>query len=258
MRVFKVELGGFQPWMWANNGDLGGQHKVWTQQPEHWTLFFFEHDGTIVVNNRPIPYHDGNVGFVPPGTKVEFDRVGSNTAHYSLTFGLTKRSETVVIPAVADLGDATELRRKEFEATWEWLHVSIMRGLACAFNTLWSIAQPIHVWRKSDLVFDAERLIVDRIATKLVVADLAAELGISHAHLLRLFREEHSMTIQEFIRDKRAEIARQMITGTQMSLKEIAIRTGMADLQYFNKIVRSSTGLSPRALREMAQKRTQH
>ncbi len=258
MKLFKVELGGFQPWMWAIEGDLYDLHKKWTQQPEHHSLFFFEHDGIISINNKPIPFSVGNVAYVAPGTKVGFDRIGSDTYVYQLTFGLVGRTETVGIPAVADLGDLTEVRRGEFLDSLKWLHISTMRGLACAFNTLWSIAQPWQNLRKSDAAYHAESLIVKRLGEPINIPDLAAEVGISHSHLLRLFRDEHSCTIQEFIRDQRSEYARKLISETDLPLKEIAIRTGMSDLQYFNKLVRSTTGLSPRALRDQAITRARH
>ena len=258
MRLFKVEMGGFEPWLWADEGNHNELQKSWTQQPSHWSLFFFEHPGIMTVNNKPIPYEIGNVGFVVPGTKVEFLNVGEGTRRYLLSFGLKARTETVAIPAVADLGQDVNVRRKEFEDSFKWLHTSIMRGLACAFNTLWSISQPAHIFRKSDLVFDAEALIIKRLHERINIQELADELAISHTHLLRLFREEHNCTIQEYMREKRAEIARQMIQETDLSLKEIAAKTGMPDLQYFNKVIRSTTGLAPRALREQAILRTRH
>lgn len=258
MRLFKVEIGGFENWLSMSRGDLSRLQRSWTQQPGHWSLFFFEHEGTMTVNNRPIPFSPGNVGFVVPGTKVEFSAIGDGTNHYYFNFGLIPRTETVSIPAVADLGEFTELRRREVADSYDWLPVSIMRGMACLYNILWSIAQPQEAFRKSDLIFDAERLIIERLKEKISIGALASELAISHSHLLRLFREEHHCTIQEYIRDKRAEIARQLICETDLSLKDVAMRTGMPDLQYFNKAMRASTGLSPRALREQARTRTRH
>ena len=190
MRLFKVEMGGFEPWLWADEGNHNELQKSWTQQPSHWSLFFFEHPGIMTVNNKPIPYEIGNVGFVVPGTKVEFLNVGEGTRRYLLSFGLKARTETVAIPAVADLGQDVNVRRKEFEDSFKWLHTSIMRGLACAFNTLWSISQPAHIFRKSDLVFDAEALIIKRLHERINIQELADELAISHTHLLRLFREQ--------------------------------------------------------------------
>ncbi len=258
MHHYVVELGGFRGWMWHEAGELKPSRKQYFQQPEHWTLFFLEHDGVVGINNKPHEYKAGNVCFVTPGTKVQFFYTGANTFTYDLTFGLLARTETVVIPAVADLGEYTELRRKEFIDADSWGHISIMRGLACAFNTLWSIAKPSNQVRKSDMVSEAEAFIMKNLHGPINIAEMSTQLGISHNHLLRLFHKEHHCTIQSFIRDMRAEIARQMITDSLSPLKEIATKVGCQDLQYFNKLIRTATGMSPSMLRKQAINRTRH
>ncbi|MBS1703031.1 MAG: helix-turn-helix domain-containing protein [Armatimonadetes bacterium] len=60
------------------------------------------------------------------------------------------------------------------------------------------------------------------------------------------------------MREKRAEIAKTLILTTDLPMKTIAVQTGMPDLQYFNKAIRSISGLSPRALRELSVNRTKH
>ena len=112
--------------------------------------------------------------------------------------------------------------------------------------------------RKSDLVSEAEAYIMKHLHGPINIAEMSSLLGISHNHLLRLFHEEHHCTIQAFIRDMRAEIARQMITDTPNSIKEIAMKVGCQDLQYFNKLIRMATGMSPTMLRKHANNRTRH
>ena len=258
MHYHIVELGGFQSWMYHEASDLKPNRKQYIQQPNHWSLFFFEHNGTVAINNKPYEYKVGNVCFVTPGTKVQFFYTGPDTYAFDLTFGIVARSETVVIPAIADLGEYTELRRKEFKDADDWGQVSIMRGLACAFNVLWSISKPSWQMRKSEMVSQAEAIIMKRLYSQINISEMCAELGISHNHLLRLFQEEHHCTIQSYIRDMRAEIARQMITDTLSPIKEIATKVGCQDLQYFNKLIRNTTGVSPKTLRQQAINRTRH
>lgn len=244
--------------MWHEANDLKGDRKQYIQQPNHWSLFFFEHDGVVAINNKPFEYKVGNVCFVTPGTKVQFYYTGPGTFSYFMTFGIVPRTETVMIPALADLGEDTELRRREFKSSDEWGSFSIMRGLACAFNVLWSIAKPSGHIPKSEMVGQAEALIARKLHLPINIAEMCAELGISHNHLLRLFQEEHHCTIQSYVRDMRADTARQMITDTLNPIKEIANKVGCQDLQYFNKLIRNSTGMSPSMLRQQALNRTRH
>lgn len=258
MKLYRAEMGGIAPWLWLSIGDLNESHQSWTQQPEHWTLFFLEHAGGFSVANRTYPFEDGWIALVAPGTKAGFLRIGEGTRFVSFTFNLTKRVETVALPALADLGDQRELRRFEAHDCVRWLSRSIGRGLAFVYNVLWSVAQPSDALRSSTVVHEFETLVVERLREKLSVATLATELGVSQSHLLRLVRAEHGGTAQEFIRDKRAEVARTLIVSTDLPFKAIAAQTGMPDLQYLNKTIRTASGLSPRALRSLAQNRTPH
>lgn len=258
MKLYRAELGGIAPWLWVHGGPLEEPQRTWTQQPDHWSLFFLEHSGGFSVNNQTYPFHDGYVALVAPGTKAGFLRVGEGTNHLRLTFGITKRVETVALPALTDLGELKEVRRKEAQDVQKWLSYSIGRGLAFAYNLLWEIALPPDALRSSTVVHEFETLVVSRLKEKLSVPSLASELGVSQSQLLRLVRAEHGGTVQEFIRDKRAEIARGLIASTNLPLKTIAMQTGMPDLQYFNKAIRTASGMSPRALRTLAQNRTRH
>jgi AraC-like DNA-binding protein len=258
VKYYRAEMGGIEPWLWFHDGDLPDHRAQWTQQPNHWTLFFLEHSGGFAINNRISPYEDGYVALVAPGTKAGFIRVGEGTPHYAATFSLSARMEVVALPSLVDLGELKEVRRAEFASANRWLERSIGRALSCVYNLLWSIAQPVEILRSSDLMYDFERLVTNRLAEKLSVASLARELEISPSQLLRSVRAEYDMTPQQFLKEKRSEVAKTLIITTNLPLKTIAAQVGMSDLQYFNKAVRSTTGLSPRALRELAVNQTQH
>jgi AraC-like DNA-binding protein len=258
MKHFRAEMGGIEPWLWFNRGRLEDRQRSWTQQPEHWTLFFLEHSGGFSVGNDTFAFHDGDVALVAPGARVGFVRTGDDTPHYALTFMLRPRVEVVALPAVADLGEKRELRRGEVRDAEAQLTFSIGRGLAFVYNLLWDIALPPDVLGRSTTVQEFERLVTERLAEKLSVTDLAAELGISASQLLRVVRAECGMTVQEFIREQRTATARSLIAASDLPLKAIAAKTGMRDLQYFNKAIRAASGLSPRGLRDLAVNRTRH
>ncbi len=258
MKLYRAEMGGIAPWLWLNSGDLTEGSCGWTQQPDHWTLFFLEHAGGFCVNNRTYAYADGSCALVAPGTKAGFVRVGAGTPHVAFTFGLVKRIEVVALPALVDLGAKREFRRQEAREAERWLSRSVCRGLAFVYNLLWDSALPPDALRTSSVVHEFETLVVGRLRERLSVAGLASELGVSQSQLLRLVRAEHGGTVQDFVREKRAEIARGLIVSTDEPLKAIAMRTGMPDLQYFNKAIRNASGLSPRALRDLARHKTPH
>jgi transcriptional regulator GlxA family with amidase domain len=102
------------------------------------------------------------------------------------------------------------------------------------------------------LVARATELIEKRLSGRLVVADLARELGLSHNQLTRRFRAASGMTVVEFIRVRRVRQATYLLQNTTMPIKAIASSVGLGDFHSFNKTMRNATGKSPRALQALS------
>ena len=78
---------------------------------------------------------------------------------------------------------------------------------------------------------------------------VAEAAGISHNHLNRLCREHYGCSIGGYLLSRRMELARHLLCDSTVTVKEVAARVGLADLQQFNKTVRRYFGASPTALR---------
>lgn len=76
------------------------------------------------------------------------------------------------------------------------------------------------------------------------VDKLCREVGISHAHLLRLFKEAYGTTVVKYILKKRIEYACELLTTSDMSVKAIAFSCGFSDELHFMKTFKKETGLS--------------
>ncbi len=248
----RAELGGALRWFTMDAGDLTERHRRWIQSPEHWAMFLLDHEGAFSFNGRAFPFERGFVAIVPPSSHAGFVRVGEGTPHRRLTFALSPRGDSVALPVVADLGDRRGLRWEEAQEVAEWLGSSLGRGIAFAQNLLWSLARPVGELHGSPAGFRLERLVAERIARPLRVADLARDLGTSPSQLLRAVRAEYGKTVQEFIKERRTDLALALLAQGELPIKAIAARTGLGDLQSFNKAVRAASGLSPRAIRGLA------
>jgi transcriptional regulator GlxA family with amidase domain len=128
----------------------------------------------------------------------------------------------------------------------------VMRPRAFVWNLLWSVARPLSELRKDAVMYEAEDVVNRRLGERFSIAELAAEVGVSHEHLIRLFRVEHGVTPLAYVRERRVEAARRMLVSSDMPIKEIAHRIGIDDLQQFNKLMRWSIGKSPREIRHDA------
>lgn len=74
---------------------------------------------------------------------------------------------------------------------------------------------------------------------------LAVRFGYAKMHLIRLFREEIGVTPIQYVLQKRMEAACRMLTGTVMSVNEIAVLLQYSSAQHFAAAFRKHTGVSP-------------
>ena len=85
-----------------------------------------------------------------------------------------------------------------------------------------------------------------------VLTDIAA---MSKANLTRRFLKETGTTIISFIRDTRCYHAKKLLENSELSIKEISSYVGYEDYNYFTKVFRSITNLTPSEYRSQHSKR---
>jgi AraC-like DNA-binding protein len=88
------------------------------------------------------------------------------------------------------------------------------------------------------------------LAQKLAADDLAAAAGLSLSHFTRMFHAWTGYAPMEYLRRLRIERARQLLGDLDLSIKQIAHRTGFDDAYHFSKVFRKLQGLPPTAYRE--------
>ena len=79
--------------------------------------------------------------------------------------------------------------------------------------------------------------------------------SMSKASLTRRFLKETGYTISSFIRDTRCYHAKKLLEKTELSIKEISSYVGYEDYNYFTKVFRSVTNLTPSEYRSKHSKR---
>ena len=77
-------------------------------------------------------------------------------------------------------------------------------------------------------------------------------LGYSYGHLCRIFRKEYGISPVGYVNAIRIERAKLLLRDTELTVSEIALRTGFDSLSYFSRRFRQITGQCPTAFREAA------
>ena len=80
--------------------------------------------------------------------------------------------------------------------------------------------------------------------------DIAAAAGVHVGHLHRIFPEETGMTIGEYLTHLRIEKAKKLLMHTDIANASIASRIGISSQQYFCRMFKKETGMSPQEYRK--------
>ena len=80
--------------------------------------------------------------------------------------------------------------------------------------------------------------------------DVARVAGIHVGHLHRIFPEETGMRIGEYLTHLRIERAKTLLMHTDIPSSSIAVRIGISSQQYFCRLFKKETGMSPQEYRK--------
>lgn len=87
--------------------------------------------------------------------------------------------------------------------------------------------------------------------TEDVSLEQAAEsMGMSTFYFSRLFRTSYNQTFVEYLTAYRIDRAAELLRATEIPVREIAPRVGYADSNYFSKVFKRHTGLTPTEYRQ--------
>jgi len=90
------------------------------------------------------------------------------------------------------------------------------------------------------------RAFVDRhFAERVLLATVAAMVGVHPVHLARSFRRTYNTTFSGYVRELRVDYARAQLVSTGASLGDIALASGFCDQSHFCRTFKRATGLSP-------------
>jgi AraC-like DNA-binding protein/mannose-6-phosphate isomerase-like protein (cupin superfamily) len=102
------------------------------------------------------------------------------------------------------------------------------------------------------LLSRAQVFIKDNLAQPLPLDTVARYLHVSGRHLSRLFASELGVGYVQFVRKERVRHAAELLACTDLSVQEIAERTGFASVHYFTRVFAQETGLPPARYRQSA------
>jgi AraC-like DNA-binding protein len=233
--------------MSGNYDELDDSRSEFIQALDRWTVYSYQHTNALTINSRTYAVSDGDFGIVPPGARAAHGRCGAGTPYSYFAFDMPGLgTPRVSIPHIVH--SRPDLHR-EWQVSNGRLVESTVYLRAFAWDFMCQISRSLAANRSEAVLYDAEAWILANLGRRFTILEMCEELSVSSRQVLRAFRREHGVTVQEFVIQKRVQEAARLLTSTNLEPKEIAVQVGVPDLQHFNKLMRQHTGVSPRAFR---------
>ena len=100
------------------------------------------------------------------------------------------------------------------------------------------------------LAYQLKEYVDTHLSDNLSVNKLCNTFYISKTKLYYLSKKIFYMGISDYIRAKRIDEAKKLLTETKKPLYQIAEETGLGDANYFSRIFKSSVGITPKEYRK--------
>lgn len=85
---------------------------------------------------------------------------------------------------------------------------------------------------------------------ELKLDDIASSVGFSKYHFSRLFKQYTNYTLCSYICHRRIKVAEELLEQSDLSITEVAIKSGFPSISTFNRLFKQYKGCSPSEYRE--------
>ena len=100
-----------------------------------------------------------------------------------------------------------------------------------------------------NMISKAQLRIRESLESSLTIQQVAEELGVSYSNFRKLFKEYTGLSPAVYQQDLRLQRAKELLSTTDMSIKEIAYQLNFESPDYFSAKFKSKTGHRPSELR---------
>jgi AraC-like DNA-binding protein len=224
----------------------------------HYSVHLYRYHARLLAN--------GNWYEISPGTATVFSPTSDLSYHFNgpsehvyahFTFEAGAQPSVSIPLQIFPAGAFTRLDETMRQAIG-WFASNPLRTEVRVWDVLWelsSLTTGAGSQQDHPALSRATEWIERHLAEPMRMATLAEHAGVSHNHLIRLFRLHKQTTILEYVRKRRVERARSLLLHTTRPIKTIAAEVGIGDLHLFNKTVRRELGKAPSELRGIAPRR---
>jgi AraC-like DNA-binding protein len=120
----------------------------------------------------------------------------------------------------------------------DMLVLDVMRTVSRPMGVRSSVARHPAVLR-------AIHLLETRFREPWSLNEIAAHVGVSRAHLAKLFQQNTGIPLHKFLNRARISRAERLLRNTELSCESIAVECGFGVIQHFSRAFKIHTGMTP-------------
>ena len=225
--------------------------------------FIISGKGTLEIYDKQYKIKNGDMFFIPPNTKMRYYPDKENpweyvwfafkdeqVLTYSHQVGFTKENPTCGNP-----------NHQKVNHLFKKLFTSLIENECGYFSVLATFYQIMDILIAHPSLTEIQQLkkLLDEnvVTPNFSVEQFCRDIGISHAHLLRLFKNAYQTTLIKYISHKRIELARELLVTTDLSVSSVAFSCGFSDELHFMKTFKKTTGKSALQYRKGAKNKAE-
>jgi AraC-like DNA-binding protein len=99
-------------------------------------------------------------------------------------------------------------------------------------------------------VQNVRRIINSNLEKEISIEELAGKVNLNRTTLQKVFKEMYGLTINEYRTKARLQLAKNLLASTELSITEIAGRSGYANASKFTEVFKKNEGMLPKDWRK--------
>ncbi len=212
--------------------------------------FVISGSGTLEIGGKIYTVNAGQMFFIPPDAKMRYYPDKANPWEYVwFTFKgarINQYSKLVGMSLQSPVCSCQQFQKVNYAL--KRMLQALMNGESGYFGVLSAFYEIMEISTALSPLNDIQRVkkIIDEnfASPAFSIEQLCRDVSISHAHLLRLFKNAYGVTLVKYIIKKRLELACELLQTSDLSVSSVAYSCGFSDEIHFMKTFKKEIGVS--------------
>ncbi|MFD2614098.1 helix-turn-helix domain-containing protein [Paenibacillus gansuensis] len=217
-------------------------------------VYYLEGKGETEIGENTYQFGPGSYCVIRPGTMHDERRTedtdviffGFSCDDHALMLpeGMFQDEDDLILNLLHVLYEEFSTKRTHQSMMLDCLTGQLAVELSRRMHEMWSLQA------RGKKLLSFRRFIDDHFQQKLNLGQLAEDSGYSYDRFRHLFKEETGVSPQQYLLSKRIERACDLLGNTDLSISDIASRSGFSTDAQFCKLFKREVGITPGQYRE--------